>query len=29
MRKIMPFMHISLVGFAAGANGEIKWIKEQ
>ena len=27
MRKIISFMHISLDGFVAGANGEMNWIK--
>jgi dihydrofolate reductase len=27
MRKIISFMHISLDGFVAGANGEMDWIK--
>lgn len=26
MRKVVLFMHISLDGFAAGANGELDWI---
>ncbi|MEO6490200.1 MAG: dihydrofolate reductase family protein [Ferruginibacter sp.] len=27
MRKIISFMHISLDGFVAGLNGEMRWIK--
>lgn len=27
MRKIISFMHVSLDGFVAGPNGEMKWIK--
>jgi dihydrofolate reductase len=27
MRKIISFMHISLDGFVAGPNGEMRWIK--
>jgi hypothetical protein len=27
MRKIISFMDISLVGFVAGPNGEMDWVK--
>jgi hypothetical protein len=27
MRRIISFMHISLDGFVAGPNGEMRWIK--
>lgn len=27
MRKIISFLHLSLNGFVAGANGEMNWLK--